>query len=94
MILIACRETRSKDDRFVNPKPRSIGEIEPSMIAHPDFSVVVKRRGPPPHPWRWEIYRAGRNSAIECSAIFFETMTEASRAGKAALNVLLSEHSD
>ncbi len=64
------------------------------MIAHPDFSVVVKRRGLPPKPWRWEIYRAGRNSAIVSSEIFFETVTEASRAGKTALNVLLSEHSD
>jgi hypothetical protein len=64
------------------------------MIGHPDFSVVVKRRGPPRQSWCWEIYRAGRNSAIECSEIFFETMSEASRAGKTALNVLLSEHSD
>jgi hypothetical protein len=64
------------------------------MIAHPDFSVVVKQRGQPPSPWRWEIYRAGRNSAVQCSEIFFATMTEASRAGKAALNVLLSEYPD
>jgi len=63
-------------------------------IDHPDFSVVVKRRAQPPKPWRWEIYRAGRNSAIECSTMFFETMTEAGRAGKAALGVMLSEHSD
>jgi hypothetical protein len=68
--------------------------LEHSMITHSDFSVVVKRRGLPPKPWRWEIYRAGRNSAIEASDIFFETMTEANRAGKTALNVLLSEHSD
>jgi hypothetical protein len=64
------------------------------MLAHPDFSVVVKHKGPPPRPWRWEIYRAGRNSAIGCSKIFFTTMAEASRAGKAALNALLSEHPD
>jgi hypothetical protein len=62
------------------------------MINHPDFSVVVKLRGQPLKPWRWEIYRAGRTSAIECSAIFFESMTEASRAGKTALGLLLSEH--
>ena len=29
------------------------------------FSVVVKHRAPPPKPWRWEIYRVGRNSPIE-----------------------------
>jgi hypothetical protein len=78
----------------LNPKLTPICGIQSSMIDHPDFSVVVKRRGPPPNPWRWEIYRAGRLSAIGCSEVFFETMTEASRAGKAALNVLLSEHSD
>jgi hypothetical protein len=64
------------------------------MVDHPDFSVVVKYRAPPPKSWRWEIYRAGRNSAIESSKTFFETMTEASRAGKAALDLLLSEYSD
>ena len=25
-----------------------------------DYSVVVKLRGNPPKPWKWEIYRAGR----------------------------------
>lgn len=65
-----------------------------AMIGHPDFSVVVKGGAPLPKSWRWEIYRAGRNSAIARSKIFFTTMTEASRAGKAALDLLLSEHSD
>jgi hypothetical protein len=65
-----------------------------AMIRHPDFSVVVKGGAPSPKSWHWEIHRAGRNSAIQRSKIFFETMTEASRAGKAALDLLLSEHSD
>jgi hypothetical protein len=56
-----------------------------------DFSVVVKNRAPPPKPWRWEIYRAGRNSPIECSSVLFETMTEANKAGKMALKLLLTE---
>jgi len=64
------------------------------MIDHEDFSVVVKNRAPPPKPWRWEIYRAGRNSPIEHSAVFFETVTEANRAGKVALRSLLSDHPD
>ncbi len=64
------------------------------MLYHEDFSVVVQRQGPPPKPWRWEIYRVGRRSPIEFSAVFFETMTDASRAGKRALTSLLSEHSD
>jgi hypothetical protein len=64
------------------------------MADHPDFSVVVKNRASPPKPWRWEIYRAGRSSPIEHSKDFFESMTEANRAGKVALKLLLSEHSD
>jgi hypothetical protein len=62
------------------------------MIDHDDFSVVVKNRAPPPKPWRWEIYRAGRTSPIEHSEVFFESMTEANRAGKAALRSLLSDY--
>jgi hypothetical protein len=62
------------------------------MIEHSDFSVVVKNRARPPKPWRWEIYRAGRTSPIDCSEVYFETATEANRAGKAALSLLLSEY--
>ncbi len=50
-----------------------------------DYSVVVKRRGRPPNPWRWEIYRAGKSGPIEQSPIFFGTMAAANKAGKAAL---------
>ena len=61
------------------------------MIDHEDFSVVVKNRAHPPKPWRWEIYRAGRTSPIEHSQVYFESMSEANRAGKAALKQMLSE---
>ncbi len=54
-----------------------------------DYSVVVKLRAPPPNPWRWEIYRAGRANAIEQAAVFFPTMAAAGRAGKVALKELL-----
>jgi hypothetical protein len=57
-----------------------------------DFSVVVKNRAPPPKAWRWEIYRAGRGSPIECSSAYFETVTAANRAGKDALKLLLTEY--
>jgi hypothetical protein len=50
-----------------------------------DFSVVVKSRGKPPNPWKWEIYRAGRLSAVEQSSVFFPTMAAANKAGKEAL---------
>jgi hypothetical protein len=66
----------------------------PSMIDHTDFSVVVKQRGRLPDPWKWEIYRAGRNTPIEQSKDFFSTATEASHAGKTALRLFLSEFQD
>jgi hypothetical protein len=64
------------------------------MIGHKDFSMVVRDCASPPRPWRWEIYRAGRKSAIKCSQTFFKTAIEAERAGNAALVSLLSEYSD
>jgi hypothetical protein len=65
-----------------------------SRTSHADFSVVVKNRAAPPKPWQWEIYRAGRSSPIERSKAFFETATEANRAGNLALSLLLSEFPD
>lgn len=59
-----------------------------------DFSVVVKSRGQPPKPWRWEIYRAGRSSAVEQSATFFPTATAAHKAGKEALSRLFKKLED
>jgi hypothetical protein len=56
-----------------------------------DFSVAIKRRGKPPNPWRWEIYRAGRSSAIAQSSEFFSTMAEANKAGKEALAELIKK---
>jgi hypothetical protein len=64
------------------------------MTDHADFSVVVKHRAPAPKSWAWEIYRAGRASPIERSKTLFESMAEASRAGKMALRSLLSDYPD
>jgi hypothetical protein len=61
------------------------------MADNSDFSVVVKNQAPMPKPWRWEIYRAGSARPIEHSAMTFVSMTEAARAGKAALRLMLSE---
>jgi hypothetical protein len=58
-------------------------------IDQSDYSVVVKLRAPPPKSWRWEIHRAGRQSPIEQSSVYFQTMAAASRAGKEALKQLL-----
>jgi hypothetical protein len=65
-----------------------------ATLGHKDFSVIVHQRAPSPKPWRWEIYRQGRKSPIEISKVFFETLSEASRAGERALASLLSEYSD
>jgi hypothetical protein len=65
--------------------------VQGAMLEHTDFSVVVKNRARPPKPWRWEIYRAGRTSPVDHSEVYFESMSEASRAGKAALKQMLGE---
>jgi hypothetical protein len=65
--------------------------INVGMLEHEDFAVVVKNRAKQPKPWQWEIYRAGRTSPISRSPEFFATVTDANRAGKKALQLLLSE---
>jgi hypothetical protein len=67
-------------------------QATPVESPYDDFSVVVKNRGRPPSPWKWEIYRAGRNSPVKQSVDTFSTMTEANRAGKKALSLFLSEY--
>jgi hypothetical protein len=56
-----------------------------------DFSVAIKSRGKPPNPWRWEIYRAGRSTAVALSSDFFPTTGAAFRAGKQALAELFEK---
>jgi|tagenome__1003787_1003787.scaffolds.fasta_scaffold19135453_1 hypothetical protein len=48
-----------------------------------DYTLAIKNKGRAPRPWRWEIY-AAEAKAVQQSD-FFETMSEATRAGKAAL---------
>jgi hypothetical protein len=49
-----------------------------------DYTLAVKNKGRPPLSWRWEIYAAGKRKPVQQSD-FFATMSEATRAGKAAL---------
>ncbi|MGA7387346.1 MAG: hypothetical protein WBW99_05360 [Pseudolabrys sp.] len=56
-----------------------------------DYSVAVKLRANLPKPWRWEIYCAGHSGAVERSAVFFESVTEATKEGKKALAHLLAK---
>jgi hypothetical protein len=55
-----------------------------------DYSLAIKNRGQSSKPWRWEIYEAGKRKAVVQSE-FFETMSEATRAGKAALAELRAQ---
>jgi hypothetical protein len=56
-----------------------------------DYSFAVKMRGSPPKPWRWEIYRAGSPAPVRRSPVLFESMAEAAKEGKRALNELLAQ---
>jgi hypothetical protein len=64
--------------------------MEKVCVDNADYSVVVKNRGSPPNPWKWEIYRAGKASPIGQSPVFFHTMAAANKAGRAALKQLLA----
>jgi len=58
------------------------------MIERPDpadYSIAVRLNRKPRNSWRWEIYRAGKSIPVERSLEHFQTMAEATRAGKAAL---------
>ena len=57
-----------------------------------DFSVVIKSRGKPPNPWRWEIYRAGHSRPVTQSTEFFSTVSAAKKAGDRALTELFEKH--
>ena len=55
-----------------------------AKYAEYDYTLAIKNKGRPPKPWRWEIYLAGKNKPVRQSE-FLETMSEATRTGKAAL---------
>jgi hypothetical protein len=56
-----------------------------------DYFVVVKNRARLPKPWRWEIHRAGRQSPVAQSQVFFDLRGTAIVDGRAALNLLLKK---
>jgi len=62
-----------------------------SGLERADYSVVVKNRARMPKPWRWEIYRAGRQSPIAHSEQLFGSRSTASAEGKAALDEMLKK---
>ncbi|HZP32688.1 MAG TPA: hypothetical protein VFB23_04920 [Candidatus Acidoferrales bacterium] len=62
-----------------------------SCLERADYAVVVKNRARMPKPWRWEIYRAGRQSPVAHSQQFFESRRTADLEGKAALDRMLKK---
>jgi hypothetical protein len=67
----------------------SCGWSLPSIFVH-TRGVVVAHSRTPFVPAR-EIYRAGRQSPIQQSSVYFQTMAAASRAGKEALKRVLDK---
>jgi hypothetical protein len=67
------------DQNLDSPRMEKPPTFNPS-----DFTLAIKNKGRPPRPWRWEIFAAGKSKPVQESE-FFETMSEATRAGKAAL---------
>jgi hypothetical protein len=62
------------------------------MIERPeptDYSVAVRRNRKPRNSWRWEINRPGKSIPVERSPDNFQTMAEATRSGKEALQRLV-----
>jgi hypothetical protein len=66
------------------PRAPMIERLDPA-----DYSVAVKQNRKPRNSWRWEINRPGKSVPVERSTDSFQTMAEATRAGKAALERLV-----
>jgi hypothetical protein len=52
-----------------------------------EYKLAIKKRGTVARPWRWEIYAPCKSTPVQASD-FFQTMSEATRAGKMALSQL------
>jgi hypothetical protein len=57
-----------------------------------DYTLAVKRCTKPSVSWRWEIHRAGKSIAVKRSPVHFQTMAEATRAGKVALKQFVNSY--
>ncbi len=56
-----------------------------------DFSVSVRSKGKPPNPWRWEIHRAGRLSAVEQSLECFSDNGGSQQGGQRSARTAIEE---
>lgn len=75
----------------LTPRFRLVFDRAAAPVFDPaDYSVVVKSRARMPAPWRWEIYRAGRQSPVARSQGCYASRGTANAEGKAALTQLLA----
>jgi hypothetical protein len=84
----ACSDISASHPELIPPGIDVYANVE--KYAECDYALAIKNKGRPPKPWRWEIYTAGKSKPLRHSE-FFETMSEATRTGKAALAELQAE---
>jgi hypothetical protein len=78
----ACSDISASHPELISPGINM--STNAAKHAEYDYSLAIKNRGRPSKPWRWEIYTAGKSKPVRQSE-FFQTMSEATRTGKAAL---------
>jgi len=78
----ACSDISASHPELIPPGIDVCANAEKD--AEYDHILAIKNKGRPPKPWRWEIYLAGKSKPVRQSE-FLETMSEATRTGKAAL---------
>jgi len=78
----ACSDISASHPELISPECEACAGAERCVVY--DYTLAIKKKGRSPKSWRWEIYAAGKNKPVRQSA-FFETMSEATRMGNAAL---------
>ena len=78
----ACIDISASHPELIPPGIDVYANVE--KYAECNYALAIKNKGRPPKPWRWEIYTAGKSKPVLQSE-FFQTMSEATRTGKAAL---------
>ena len=81
----ACSDIAASHPELIPPDFEACAGAERCVVF--DYTLAIKNKGRPPKPWRWEIYADGKSKPVRQSE-FFETMSEATRTGKAALSGL------
>ena len=78
----ACSDISASHPELIPPGIDVCANAEKD--AEYDYTLAIKNKSRPQKPWRWEIYLAGKSKPVRQSE-FLETMSEATRTGKAAL---------